>query len=352
MSQLTFTSHYTRKGLKFGAIFLISFLILKTSYGIARAYWRKLHPLPPPPPNTIFGKLPGISFPQEKGIKPAGFQLQTIDGKLPGNLPVSEKVYFIPQMGGRFLSLDRATSLAGKLGFSGQPEKMTETVYRFENSVNSTVLKIDVLTENFEYAYSYLSDQTLINLPSLPPKEEAVVIANSFLSKIDKLADELKEGEYRPGYWKMETNRINPVASPSEADFVRIDIFRKKIEDQYPILPPDPNKSLVSCLISGHQIQDKKAVEVKFTYFPADREKFGTYPLKTIDQAWDELKAGKYFLASFEGGRNSTIKIRKIYLAYFDPDSAARFLMPIFVFQGDNNFWGYVPALPPEWSSS
>lgn len=350
MSQLTITAYYTRQTLKFGTIFLIIFILLKTSFGLAHSYWRKLHPPPPPPPNTAFGKLPAINFPKETNNKPNRFQLETATGDLPKDIPNVEKVYFIPQIGGRFLSLEKATELARKLGFTDQPQKINEDTYRFENSLTNTLLTINVLTQNFHYRYDYLRDQTLINPPALPSETEAFQIAQSFLGKISKLTEELKNGEYRASYWKISADRLVSAVAPAEADFVRVDIFREKIGNQYPILPPNPSQSLTSILISGIAVQNEKVVEAKFIYFPVDREKFATYPLKTVDQAWQELQGGKFFLASFESKQKTDqVKIRKIYLGYFDPPGVTRFLQPIFVFQGDNNFYGYVPAISVEW---
>jgi len=351
MSQLTVTAYYTRKTIKIGIICLLSFFILKTGFRVFKYYWRKFNPPPPPPPDTAFGKLPAINFPREKGEKPKSFQLQTIEGDLPADLPANIKVYFIPQIRGRFLSLDKATKLAREIGFQNQPRKINENIYRFENPIKRTSLKINVLTENFEYSYSYLSDQTLINPPSLPSKEEAVNIAQSFLSRVKKLTDDLRNGEYQASYWKIKADRLIRAAAPSEADFIRIDIFRKKIEDQYPVVSPWADRSLVSVLISGIDLQAEKVVEVKYTHFPADLEKYATYPLKSVQQAWEELKSGSFFPAySEETLSQETVKIRKVLLGYFDPPTPTQFLQPVFIFQGDNNFQGYVSAIPTEWT--
>ena len=351
MSQLTITAYYTRKTIKYGIILLLSFFILRTGFRVFKHYWSILNPPPPPPPDTAFGKLPAINFPDERGEKPASFQLETIEGSLPTDFPESEKVYFIPQIGGKFLSLDKATALAKTVGFQSQPRKINENVYQFDNSVRNTTLKINVLTENFEYSYSYLADQTLINPQTLPSEIEAIRIAKSFLTRISKLTNELQEGEHRSSYWKISTDHLTRADAPAEADFIRIDIFRKEVDEKYPIASPWANQSLVSILISGIDIQSDKVVEVKYTHFPADFEKHATYPLKGIQQAWEELKSGNFFLASsgeYQVGNN--VKIRKVSLGYSDLPSSAKFLQPIYIFQGDGNFWGYVPAISVEWS--
>ena len=43
--------------------------------------------------------------------------------------------------------------------------------------------------------------------------------------------------------------------------------------------------------------------------------------------------------------RSSQISVKKMYLAYFDPAIQQDYLQPMFVFLGDNNFAGYIPAL-------
>jgi len=351
MSQLTVTAYYTRKTIKLTVIFLMSFFILKSGFQVFKYYWRKFNPPPPPPPDTAFGKLPAINFPHEKGKKPESFQLETINGSLPTDLPGATKVYFIPQIEGKFLSLDKTISLARAIGFQNPPEKISENIYRFRNSVKNINLKINVLTKNFEYSYSYLDDQTLINPPSLPSKEEATKTAKSFLRNMGKLTDELEEGEAEGSYWKIKEDHLIRAVAPAEADFIRIDIFRKKINDQYSIVSPWADKSLVSVLISGINIQSENVVEVKYTHFPVDLEKYATYPLKEINQAWEELKSGNFFLASSGDNQEmKSVKVRKVSLGYFNPSTPTKFLQPIFIFQGDNNFWGYVPAILTEWS--
>lgn len=348
MSQLTITSHYVRKGIKFGIIGLLSFFIIKTSFGIFKSYWQKAHPPAPPPPDTAFGKLPSVNLPNQNVNKPTNLVLETISGGLPDDLPTQTKVYFIPQKGGRFHSLDQATEIAGNMGLTSEPQKITENTYKYTNQQNDTEMTINVLTQNFIYQYDYLNDQTMINPPRLPSKQEAIKEFESFLSSIDKLSDELKNGEYTVTYWKVRGPRLMKATAPVEADFIRVNLSRPAIND-YPIVEPNPPRTLVSGLLSGIRRQGSNIVEVDFTYFPYDDEKFATYPIKTVQQAWEKVQQGEYYLASYLPQENKQVKIRKVSLAYFNPPSVTRFLQPIYLFEGDQDFKAYVPALPPEW---
>lgn len=348
MSELTVTSYYVRKGIKFGIIGLLSFFIIKTSFGIFKSYWQKIHPPAPPPPDTAFGKLPPVNFPRQAVDKPTNLVLETISGGLPSDLPNQTKVYFIPQKGGRFHSLDQATEIARNIGLTSEPQKITENTYRYTNSQNDTEMTINVLTQNFTYQYDYLNDQTLINPPDLPSKQEAIKELQSFLSKTNKLSDELKNGEYTVTYWKVRGPRLMKATAPVEADFVRVNLSRPSVND-YSIVEPQPPRALVTGLFSGIRRQSSKLVAVNFTYFPYDNEKYATYPLKTPQQAWEKVQQGEYYLASYLPEKNKQIKIRKVSLAYLNPPSVTRFLQPVYLFEGDQEFRAYVSALPPEW---
>jgi hypothetical protein len=41
----------------------------------------------------------------------------------------------------------------------------------------------------------------------------------------------------------------------------------------------------------------------------------------------------------------ANITIKKMFLAYYDPDEYQPYLQPVYVFVGDNDFVGYVPAV-------
>ncbi len=69
-----------------------------------------------------------------------------------------------------------------------------------------------------------------------------------------------------------------------------------------------------------------------------------SYPLKSIDSAWETLKKGDGYIASAEQDLQAVV-VRRIYLAYFDAEEAQQFLQPIYVFAGDNSFLAYVPAI-------
>ncbi len=76
-----------------------------------------------------------------------------------------------------------------------------------------------------------------------------------------------------------------------------------------------------------------------------------THPINTAEQVSTELKEGKAYLASYSKNTQN-ILIKNVFLAYYIGEKRQDYLMPIVVFQGDNDFYAYVPAITDEWSSN
>lgn len=344
MATLTETAYYTRRILLIGGILLVGFLVLKTSFRLATNVWRKFRPPPPPEPTVSFGALPSPVFPEspERELK---FKLETIEGQLP-ELEKIGKVYFMPKKTPTFLAVDQAKSKAGRMGFRGEPEQLSQTLYRWREE--TTVLTMDILNGNFQIRYPYKEDQSLLVNKNLPDRQQAAQEARRFLSGYGLLGDDLNNGKAEVLYFRFAPPNLIPALSLSEADFVRVNLFRADL-DEMEILPPDPKHSLVSFLISGSRETEKRIVEIDYTYFPIEEEIFGTYPLKPVETAWQELQQGKGYIANL-GENEGQITIRKVSLAYYDSRASQNYLQLIYIFRGDNEFLAYVPAVDPKWS--
>ena len=348
MVNLTQTAYWTRRLLKFGAIFLIAIIFLRFFFNITSSVWKKIHPAPPPTPTVSFGKLPKLSFPEGNKEK-LTFKLETIQGGLP-KLPTTGRVYFIPKEGPNLLALDRANQIAKKLGFKNQPQQTSEKIYHWiTESTPPTTLDIDINTENFHLVYDYQNDQEILNSKDLPTNQQAAKEAKNFLANNGLLSDDLATGSAEFVYLKFTPPNLTPALSLSEADFVRVNLFRADL-DGLKILPPNPKNSMISFLFSGSKALGKRIIEVSYTYYPIERETLATYPLKTSQTAWQELQGGTGYVANLGENQNGQIVIREVSLAYFDSNQSQNFLQPIFVFEGDNNFFGFVPAVDSKWT--
>ena len=348
MVNLTQTAYWTRRLLKLGAIFLIAIVFLRFAFQIIGTLWRKLNPPPPPPPTVSFGKLPALKFPENKNLPQLTFRLETIQGTLP-NLGKVGKVFFIPKEGPNLLALERADNQAKKLGFTLEPQQINEKIYRWtDNKTPSSILEIDINTGNFHLKYDYENDSEVLNNKDLPNNQQAAQEAKNFLTGQGLLAADLATGSAEFTYLKYFPPDLLPVISFSEAEFIRANLFRADL-DGLKILPPNPKNSLVSFLFSGIKTLGKRIVEINYSYYPLERETFATYPLKSVQSAWQEFQGGKGYIANLEEIGKSEIVIRKVYLSFYEADQPQNFLQPIYVFEGDFNFIGFVSAVDSQW---
>ena len=63
-------------------------------------------------------------------------------------------------------------------------------------------------------------------------------------------------------------------------------------------------------------------------------------------RAWEYLQTGKGYVAK---RTTPNVTIRKISLAYYESNEPQEFLQPVYVFEGDNGFVAYVPAIKSEY---
>ncbi len=145
-------------------------------------------------------------------------------------------------------------------------------------------------------------------------------------------------------YLKVQNRQLVSAISQSEANLIKINLFRRDY-DKLPSLGVNPNQANVWFIISGNQDQGKQIIGAQFYYYPVDVTQFSTYPLKTSGQAYKDLQAGRGFVSNLGNNNKGKITIRRVYLAYFDPNEVTQFYQPIIVFEGDNGFVAYVPAV-------
>ena len=89
---------------------------------------------------------------------------------------------------------------------------------------------------------------------------------------------------------------------------------------------------------------DYTVIKSQIAFFEKSEEQVGIYRVKTGEEAWSELNNGLGFVvAGTQGQKNIVIKSMK--LGYFDPDIYQNYLQPVYVFLGEGDFVGYVPAV-------
>ena len=345
MSNLTKISYYTKKIIKWGIIGSLGLIIFRLIFSVGKDIWEQFYPPAPPPPTVAFKKLPRLQFPEKESLEDLEFKLETPTGTLPSFLNQA-KVYLMPAKKPGFLGPENAKKQAAKLGFSEDPQIISEKIFRWtrKSPLNST-LEMDIFSETFILSYDWQLEKVILAQQSPPNKDQAIKEAISFIQKMGELNNDLIEGRTEATYFKTIGSKMIPAPSLSEADFTKVEIFRKDIEKS-PVLTADMEKGIVSLILSGAG-GAKRIIKAEFNYFPVDYDLLATYPIRSSAEAWKELESGQSFIASWKG--TGKVTIRRVYLAYYDSWEPQGFLQPIFVFQGDDDFFGYVPAVSEEW---
>ncbi|MDP3917779.1 MAG: hypothetical protein Q8Q30_01220 [Candidatus Woesebacteria bacterium] len=342
MTTLTEASIISRKGIRYFIYSIIIFIILRGIILTGIVIYKKVFPPPPVPPTVSFGKLTTLPFPEKQ--KPVlNFSLETAEGGLP-QFPDQLKVFFMPKQPSNLLSLDFAQDRANRLGFNIEAQQLTESLYKFYHKTSPSTMETNIITGSFSLSYDLNVDPSPISVkPPLP--EIARNSIKSLLSGANLYPDDLEGGRFEHNYLKTESGDFIPANSLSDANIIRVDLFRKNY-DNLPTVTQTTGKGNVWFMVSGVKERGKEVVAGEYHYFPVDETQMATYPIKTADIVWQEFSSGNYYPASLgTTAEGESIKIRKVYLAYYDAGMYTEFLQPVFVFEGDKNFVGYIPAV-------
>lgn len=344
MQTLTQTAQLTRKTVKYGILCFVLLIIAITGWQI---YKNRPRPKLPPLPTCEFGKLPPLVFPPEKE-RPNIFTLQTIQA-VPPEAPLIEKVYLVPEKGPDILAGRRAQQFARELNFPTRPVEKEPDRYVFvDPEYPARSLIYDPLSGNFQLEFDLTKDSSPLNGDVLPLDENrAIAEAETILQSLGKLHSELVGTKRFVSYLIFEDNNLVEVQNKLQAQFVRVDFMRGLVAEKE-IKTPERGKSSIFVIFSGRREEQQRLVKIYYQLFSINSNVFATYPLKSSQAAWEELKSGGGYVVNIgENNQNEAI-IRDAYLAYFDPNTTHQFLQPIFVFTGDRDFEAFVAAIPPD----
>jgi hypothetical protein len=351
VASLTTIAVSTRRAIRYGFFFVIFLIVVRILFGLGSGIYHRIFPSPPPPPTVSFGKLDKLPFPDltaqaGKAKINLTYTLETPEGGLP-TLPTQAKVFFMPKQVSNLLALDVAKEKAAALGFSPTEQEVSPTIYRFPHRNSPATLEVNIVTGIFSISYDLKADPS--PLERRPPAPEvAASTVRSYLSAANLLPEDLT-GPTLHEFLKIEGDSLVGALSLSDADLVKINFFRKTF-DNLPSFTPAPDEGNVWFIVSGAQERDKQIIAAEFHYFPVDEGQSSTYPIKTAQTAWDELNAGNVYVASYgQNQEGANVKIRRIYLAYYDGGLEMQFYQPIIVLEGDNGFMAYTPAVTPDY---
>lgn len=310
--------------------FILVFLILSflgivgfTSYKIW--YTRYLASLPKPEekPDMKFGKLPSLDLPRSSvSSSNFSYSLDTITGSLP-DFPKVAKVFFMPKAAASFLAPDKAQSLAEKFNLKVPVEVLSETKYQFKDKTRSLLIDLD--SGNFTYQEeATAAAQEVLDLNDSRLTDNF----KNFLSSKITLPDEIKDG----------TAKLQRAPDQKTA---RIFLWPQNV-DERPIVTPSFASSLTYSQITGSGDTLANYLLVSYVFWPVDQTTFSTYPIKSSEVAFSELRSGQA-VVTVEPPKPQ-VSITAVYLAYFQKEGYQPFLQPVVVFEGVN-FISFVDAI-------
>lgn len=342
---LTELSYYSKKSLPFIIIFFLIILIIFYLFKLIFLYI-DLNKKPEIKINPVFGK---IKSPILTDLKKESFNyiLDTIDGE-PISASPTANVYFIPPNQPKLGYRERVFLMASSFGFDTEKVayQLVETKATFKDE--KQILTIDISNYNFNYQYYLNGREGFFLETEVPRREEIERKAIDFLKNIGRYPDELAQGKINIIYLKFDrlTKNLTIVDQPSFANMIEVDFYRPEI-DGLPVIPPKYFNSQ-NYLVMVFSRQETKVVKGQIQFFDRSKEEFGVYPIKSGNEAWEKLKQNQGLIVSGPNDKK-TIKIKKMLFGYLDLDNYQEYLQPVYIFLGENNFVGYVPAVSDQY---
>jgi hypothetical protein len=347
--------------------------------------------LPPKiaPANELLGALPAIQFPQSTVNGNFSYSINTVDGNLPSDFPDRLIVYpmIVPQP--NLLNLQTVQNNVQQLGFVDQTGNALPQIprggsfYEWDEPSGTGIQRkivYDTVTFNFSMTSNYLASLDVLNGSNISDQNGAYTTTQGFLSGINSFPSDIDPNlttapdpanDYTtaPQLYSIDssTGKLVKTTNLQDTRVIRVDLYQHDIEysltagmdgeltrfqnfdEKLPIMYPNPPYSTMDFYVASGANQ-AQVMQATYTHQAVDLssnstpDKLATYPIKTAQEAFDDLKSGKGYIAAYTGTDNQ-ILINKVYLAYFVGDKTQPYLMPVVVFEGQNGFFAYVSAV-------
>lgn len=347
MSSLSQVTHTTRKLLEYGALGLGAIVVIMLLVNVVTIIKNVIAPTPPTPPTVRFGKVPAIDFPNS-GVTTTtiAYSLNTLTGSLPV-FPDRMNVYKFESPTSNLLALDKATSMATAVGFLDAPTPLSDTMYQWtKTDPLPSTLAINTQSYDYNLTSSYATADAVMNATFLPDTQTAQKAAQDFLASLSPLSSSIDTSKTKTSLFTLSNGTLTPASSLAKAQIIRVDFFFHDI-DQVPVYLPNPSSSFIYALIASGETSEPQVVEAEYLNKDLSSQK-ATYPIISSQQAYEDLKSGKAFIAA-NPSNQASVSITNVSLGYFMSSTPQDFLEPIVVFSGNNGFVAYVPAVKSEW---
>ncbi len=344
MLTLSQTTATTRKILKITAILIGTLLSLIIIVRGLFALKELISPTPPPPPTVSFGRLTRIAFPENATQKRLNYTLNTVSGSLPSfpdRLTVNKMNGYYPDI----LGVDKANQKASGANFPVPGSQISGNNYRWTDASQiQRELTMNILTSDFIMTSKFLDDPTVASAKSLSGPEAAKNAAIGLIQGMQLLSGDIDGSKTATTLLSIDHGALIAATSLASTQIIGVYLFQSDI-NSLPVFYPKAEQSTMNFLVGSAQF-DPIVVGADFSY-QAVSTISATYPIKTAEEAYKDLKEGKGYVSTYYGGEE--ILIKDVFLAYYIGGEKQQYLMPIVVFKGDKGFYSYVSAVKDEW---
>jgi hypothetical protein len=349
MFTLSDASTDTKEILKWAGIIIGALIILVILFNAFTYVKNLLYPTPPPKPTVAFGKLPGIIFPQRAIDAKLTYSVDTLSGNLP-SFSDQIKVFRTQKAQPDLLALQKAKTKAASLGFVSEPTEISNSAYQWTNATDPSglqqTLTMDITSYNFTLTSNFMQNPAVLRAEKLPDQFHAAEQAQTVLQDMGLLANDINIEKKQVNLFSIKNDGLIPASSFSNTQIIEVNFPQKDINN-FPVYFEQPNITNINFLIAGGSEQTQ-AVQINYLNQTAS-DQFATYPLKTAELAFSELKQNKAYIAAYYG--TDKVLIKNVFLAYYISNKEQDLIMPIIVFEGNNGFFAYVSAITDEWIS-
>lgn len=280
------------------------------------------------------------------------YVLDTIEGQ-PMTATETAKIFTLPPSVTRLKYIQQIYLMAQAIGFDTEMYKHTlvGTDAIFDDGKQK--MTIDIASFNFVYELDMkeLDKEEFFGNNQLPSEKEIEDKAINFINAVGRYPQELAQGKRNLVYitYLVDTNELKPAPENETTNMVEVDFYRSDIDDVSIISPKYFNSQNYVIIAFGKD--SFRIIKAQIKFFEKSSEQYGIYPVKSGAVAWEQLKANKGVIVNKESNK-TMINIKKMFLGYYDPDVYQEYLQPVYVFLGEDNFVGYVPAVDDKYLSN
>ncbi|MEX1061828.1 MAG: hypothetical protein WEC39_01815 [Patescibacteria group bacterium] len=351
-----------RRVVIYAALTAAAYFALVLLWRLATAIYFAIYPPPEPPPTVGFGTLPQLNLRMADGKGTPVYILETPTGQLP---EISDRAE-VAAMANPVVTLlgeEKARELAAKLDFGGQGTLSADRkTLTFKDTPDQRTLVVNVITQDFQLSTSASQIVKLVKGNAPSPTTATESAKRILTQQLGLLKFGFEAGNQTTSFWTSNGKILQEVGSSSEAHFTEVSFFRTLTDvgsQNHPLLPPNPKRGLIRVGVTT--LLSPPILNTISLYFEAaeteiDKTKVETYPIKTPQQAWDEMRAQNKVAYSELTGELDSVTITGISLAYFDDPNYQAYLQPIYVFSGvgkigrsEGEFITYVSAVSADW---